>query len=72
MYRIRWERVQVYAHGKDVGMARMCIAERRKRFLWWHIWWPIGDWHHNIEQAEQDVAHHKYLLTPLPKTRTIT
>lgn len=64
-YRIRWAIVTI---GRT--KARMCIAERRVRFLIFISWWPIGDWRYSEAEARRDAEYDIALRKPLPQPIT--
>lgn len=65
-YRIRWGRINVQP---QQPAARMCIAERRHRLLWWHVWWPICAWQYTEDACECYIQQDIQLRAPLPPTR---
>lgn len=72
-YRIRWARIQ-RCNGRTCWPARMCIAERRVRFLWlFPLWWPaeLSKWRDTEAEAERDIQADKYHQSMLPKPRLI-
>lgn len=71
-YRTRWALVLVA--GITVmqdRLERMCIAEKRTRFLWFRFWWPCGVWRDTEAQAQQDILEDQRLHAPLPDTKEI-
>lgn len=68
-YRIRWSVIS-YGNGHRITRERMCIAERRYRFIGW---WPTqgSEWRFDEDQAMRDIERDKALREPLPETITV-
>jgi hypothetical protein len=64
-YRIRWANVS-HCCGRAASKVRMCIAERRTRFLRFTFWWPVGDWKWVEQAAQRDIERDMALRLPLP------
>lgn len=70
-YRIKWAVVQ-RCNGYRCWPERMCIAQRRVRFLWLiPMWWPVNDWRMTEGEAEADIHHDINLRSPLPTPRAM-
>lgn len=72
-YRIRWAVVE-RCNGYRCWPERMCIAERRIRFLWLiPIWWPtdVSAWRLTEEKAARDIERDRALCAPLPPPRPV-
>jgi hypothetical protein len=69
-YRIRWANVS-YGHGRRFSTERMCIAERKTR---WLGWWPVidGDWRFDPERAQADIRHDRLLRDVPPKPTLVS
>ncbi|WP_162252699.1 hypothetical protein [Rhizobium sp. Root483D2] len=69
-YRIRWGLV----HGSWIGRRRMCLAEKRVRFLWLiPMWWPLehADWRFDEKTACADISADIEFCMPLPASQEI-
>lgn len=72
-YRIRWV-IGTVCNGKLDYKSRMCIAERRTKFLGIPFWVSVANskWRLNEAEALFDIENDKELRKPLPKPRIIT
>lgn len=67
-YRIRWANIITDRRGTEV---RMCIAERRVRFIIFRFWMPVNNWRPTEAAALRDVEYDKFLRSPLPTPRIV-
>lgn len=71
-FRIRWAIVTTLGANVD-RRKRMCVAERRVKFLGFKFWMMLSNAHWRDSEAEalRDIAHYKDLHQPLPEVKYV-
>lgn len=69
-YRIRWEIITIHSRACSYTQ-RMCVAERKVRFLCFSWWAPVVDfdWRSSEAEAISDIERDARIRSPLPATR---